>query len=51
MDILTFDDADVERYPNFITKAVAAVARGELTAAATKLQPIAGEVWMGWHRG
>ena len=46
VDILTFNDADVDRYANIITKGVTAVASGELTAAAAELQPIAGEA--GW---
>lgn len=47
VEVLTFDVADVERYADVLTKAVAAVASEGLTAAAAQLQPITGEAWMG----
>lgn len=47
VDILTFDWASAERYADILTSSVAAVADGDLAAASERLQPIAGEVWMG----
>ena len=46
-EILTFDQADAERYADILSATVAAVVSGDLGAALEELRPISGEVWMG----
>lgn len=47
VDVLTFDLSDLERYADVLRSTVAAVADDGMAAAAERLQPISGEVWMG----